>query len=95
MKITRTEAAHIAHLARLEFSEAELATFTEQLDSILSYFDKLKEVDTALVEPTSHVLKIRNVFREDAVTPSLGQEASLQNAPEQESGCFRVPKVID
>jgi aspartyl-tRNA(Asn)/glutamyl-tRNA(Gln) amidotransferase subunit C len=95
MKITRAEAAHIAHLARLEFSEAELAPFTEQLDSILSYFDKLREVDTASVEPTSHVLRVRNVFREDGVNASLGQESSLQNAPEQESGCFRVPKVID
>lgn len=95
MKITRVELAHIAHLARLEFSETELAAFTEQLDAILSYFDKLKEVDTTAVEPTSHVLRVRNVFREDAVTGSIGQEATLRNAPEQESGCFRVPKVID
>jgi aspartyl-tRNA(Asn)/glutamyl-tRNA(Gln) amidotransferase subunit C len=95
MKISRKEVTHIAHLARLEFSEAEIEAFTRQLDSILSYFDKLKEVDTTAVEPTTHVLGVRNVFREDAVTASIGQETSLQNAPEGESGCFRVPKVID
>ena len=95
MKITRQEVAHIAHLARLEFSGQELESFTGQLNDILGYFDKLTEVDTASVEPTSHAVKIVNVFREDQAVPSVPREAGLANAPEQEKGLFRVPKIIE
>jgi aspartyl-tRNA(Asn)/glutamyl-tRNA(Gln) amidotransferase subunit C len=95
MKITRQEVEHIAHLARLEFSGEEVESFTEQLNDILSYFDKLSEVDTDSVEPTSHAIRIANVFREDEVVESAPQEAGLANAPDQEKGLFRVPKIIE
>jgi aspartyl-tRNA(Asn)/glutamyl-tRNA(Gln) amidotransferase subunit C len=95
MKITREQVEHIAHLARLEFSEQELQAFTRQMDNILTYFDKLKEVDTTSVEPTSHAIKINNVFREDEVKNSIGHALSLKNAPEAEGNCFRVPKIIE
>ena len=95
MKITRDQVEHIAHLARLEFKEQEIEAFTKQLDNILTYFDKLQEVDTASVEPTSHAVRIMNVFREDAVKNSIPSEASLKNAPQEEGSCFRVPKIIE
>ena len=95
MKITRNQVEHIAHLARLEFGEKELEAFTRQMDNILSYFDKLKEVDTTSVEPTSHAIRVTNVFREDEVKNSIVLDLSLKNAPEQEGSCFRVPKIIE
>jgi aspartyl-tRNA(Asn)/glutamyl-tRNA(Gln) amidotransferase subunit C len=95
MKITLQQVKHIAELARLEFNEKELEAFTRQMDSILAYFDKLNEVDTTAIKPTSHAIMVRNVFREDEVVESIPTELSLENAPEKESGCFRVPKIIE
>jgi len=95
MKITLPQVEHIAELARLEFNQEELEAFTLQLDSILAYFDKLKELDTGTVEPTSHAIMVRNVFREDEVIESIPTKTCLENAPEKESGCFRVPKIIE
>ena len=95
MKIARQEVEHIAHLARLEFSGEEVESFTNQLNDILSYFDKLSEIDTASIEPTSHAIRIANIFREDKVAESALQEASLANAPDPEKGLFRVPKIIE
>jgi aspartyl-tRNA(Asn)/glutamyl-tRNA(Gln) amidotransferase subunit C len=85
---------HVALLSRLNFSPEELKQYTEQLNSILAYMDKLNELDTSNVEPTSHSLKMQNVFREDKVEKSLSREETLQNAPDQEDGCFKVPRVI-
>jgi len=95
MKITREQVEHIAHLARLEFSEKEIEAFTRQMDNILTYFDKLQEVDTTSVEPTSHAIKVKNIFRDDEVKKSIGSDLSLKNAPEKEGNCFRVPKIIE
>ncbi|MBN2469037.1 MAG: Asp-tRNA(Asn)/Glu-tRNA(Gln) amidotransferase subunit GatC [Deltaproteobacteria bacterium] len=95
MKITRKEVEHIAHLSRLEFNEEEIGAFTEQLNSILTYFDKLQEIDTTAVEPTSHAIVVTNVFREDEVVVPSPREANLANAPDQEGYCFRVPKIIE
>ncbi|MDY0187888.1 MAG: Aspartyl/glutamyl-tRNA(Asn/Gln) amidotransferase subunit C [Syntrophus sp. PtaU1.Bin005] len=95
MKITREEVAYVAHLARLEFSEAEEELFTGQLNDILLYMDKLNEVDTAGVEPLSHAISLSNAFREDRVQESLSQDLSLANAPDPRGEFFRVPKVIE
>ena len=95
MKITREEVAYVAHLARLEFSEAEEELFTGQLNDILLYMDKLNEVDTAGVEPLSHAISLSNAFREDRVQESLSQDLSLANAPDPRGELFRVPKVIE
>lgn len=94
MKITKEQVEYVAGLAQLELSEEEKETFTHQLDSILSYMDKLNELDTENIEPTSHVLPIHNVFREDEVKPSLPLEEALANAPDPKDGFFRVPRVI-
>jgi len=95
MKITIKEVEHVARLARLELTEAEKEQMRAQLDSILSYIEKLNELDTSAVEPTSHVLPMKNVFREDEVRPSLLQEEALANAPDRQDLFFRVPRILE
>ncbi len=95
MGITRKEVEYVAHLARLRLSEEEAEKFTSQLDQILSYFEKLQELDTSQVEPTSHPIPIVNAFREDEVKSSLDIEDALANAPEKEGNFFKVPKIIE
>ncbi len=94
MSISREEVLHVAHLARLEFSEEEVELFTTQLADILNYVAKLNELDTSQIEPTYHALQLSNVFRDDEVKPSYTVEEVLSNAPEKENGFFVVPKVI-
>jgi aspartyl-tRNA(Asn)/glutamyl-tRNA(Gln) amidotransferase subunit C len=95
MKITKREVEHVALLARLKFSEAEMERFTLQLNGILEYMEKLKELDTSEVEPTFHAVAQKNVYREDRVLPSIPQDLSLSNAPDGDRGFFRVPKIIE
>lgn len=93
--ITKEEVEYVARLARLKLSEEEKEKYTKQLGDILKYINKLNELDTEKVEPTSHVLRLSNVFREDKVRPSLKQEEILANAPQVESNHFKVKKVIE
>jgi aspartyl-tRNA(Asn)/glutamyl-tRNA(Gln) amidotransferase subunit C len=95
LKITKQEVEHVAHLARLEFQEQEKEKFTHQLNNILTYMDKLNEIDTAGVEPMTHATFMVNAFRDDEVRPSLDPAAALSNAPDESGSCFRVPKVIE
>ena len=95
MKITRVEVEHVARLARLELSEPELDTFTVQMDSILSYVEKLNALDTDGIVPTSHAVPMENAFRLDELTGSLGLEGALANAPRHAESFFMVPKVIE
>lgn len=95
MKITKEEVKHVANLARLALSEEEKEAFTTQLDKILEYADKVKELNTEFVSPTAHPLAIRNVFREDKVRPSLPVEDVLSNAPEREGNYFKVPRIVE
>jgi aspartyl-tRNA(Asn)/glutamyl-tRNA(Gln) amidotransferase subunit C len=95
MTITHKDVEHVAKLARLELSADEEQQFTEQLNAILSYADKLNELDTEHVDPTSHVLKLVNVMREDVTRPSLTIEQVMRNAPEEEDDQFRVPAVLE
>ncbi|HWR20630.1 MAG TPA: Asp-tRNA(Asn)/Glu-tRNA(Gln) amidotransferase subunit GatC [Verrucomicrobiae bacterium] len=95
MKITLKEVEHVARLARLELTTEEKERMRAQIDSILSYIDKLNELDTSAVEPTSHVLPMTNVFREDEVMPSLSQEEVLVNAPDRHELFFRVPRILE
>lgn len=95
MKITRQEVERVAKLARLELSEAEKEKFLHQLNDILGAMGKLNELDTENVEPTSHVLDIMNVFKEDEVKGSFALDEMLANAPEKERGLISVPKIIE
>ncbi|MEN6627565.1 MAG: Asp-tRNA(Asn)/Glu-tRNA(Gln) amidotransferase subunit GatC [Candidatus Sumerlaeia bacterium] len=94
MNFTREDVRKIAVLARLELSDAQVDAFAGQLGRILAHVDKLGELDTEGVEPTSHSLRLVNVLRDDVPRPSLPNEAALANAPEQEAGCFKVPPII-
>ncbi len=95
MKITKKEVEYVARLARLSLNEKEKEKMTAQLDSILQYVDTLSKLDTKNVEPTSHVLPLNNVWREDIAKPSTPQEEILANAPEQAEGFYKVKKVIE
>ena len=95
MQIDKKLVKHIANLARLELKPEEEEIFSEQLTKILTYVEKLNEIDTEKVEPTAHVLPINNVMRKDEETPSLPVEKVLGNAPDKAKDFFKVPKIID
>jgi aspartyl-tRNA(Asn)/glutamyl-tRNA(Gln) amidotransferase subunit C len=100
MKISREDVVRVAELAHLELTEAELETFRRQLDSILTYIDKLNELDTSSVEPMAHVLAgvttgENPALRDDVLKPcEMGKEV-LAGAPDPKPPYFRVPKVIE
>ncbi len=94
-RITRSEVEHVARLARLELTEEEKERMTAQLDSILGYIEKLNELDTSQVEPTTTVIPMVSAMREDQVRPSLKQDDALANAPDREGVFFRVPRIIE
>ena len=94
MKLSRKEVEHVAHLARLHLDEKELDMMTKQLDTILRYVDKLEELDTTGVEPTTHAFSISNAFRDDVVENSLSQEDSLKNCQVKNEETFVVPRII-
>ncbi len=89
------EIERVALLARIKLAEGEKELFSKQLGSILKYIDKLNELDTKDVEPTSHVLSIKNIFREDSTIPSLSKDKALMNAPDSTGDFYRVPKIIE
>lgn len=94
-KITRAEVEQVARLARLELTDDEQERMTAQLDAILGYIDKLNALDTSAVEPTTTVIPMVSVMREDTVRPSLTQADALENAPDREDVFFRVPRIIE
>jgi len=95
MPISIKEIEHIALLARLDLSKEEIEFFTHQLNSILEYVKKLKELNVEDINPTTHVLELQTPLRGDIVKESLSPEEALADAPAQERGHFRVPKVIE
>jgi aspartyl-tRNA(Asn)/glutamyl-tRNA(Gln) amidotransferase subunit C len=94
MKVDRSEVEHVATLARITLTEREKDLYTEQLSAILEFFDTLKGIDTTKVQPTSHVLEITNVVRNDDVQASLDIQDTLQNAPDAYGRFLSVPKIL-
>jgi len=92
--ITKKEVEYVAKLAKLEFSEGEKEEYTSQLNSILDYFKKLNELDTARIEPTAYVISMPNLLNEDVVKPSLSQDEVLSHAKYVKKGYFKVPKIM-
>ncbi len=86
---------HLARLARLSVSENEKILFSNQIDGILNYMNKLNELNTGDIEPTSHVILLSNVVREDLLKGSLEREDALLNAPDKTDKFYRVPKIIE
>ncbi|ANS75805.1 glutamyl-tRNA amidotransferase [Paenibacillus yonginensis] len=95
MSIQAKDVQHVAKLARLNLTNEEQEKFTEQLNAILQYAEKLNELDTENVPPTTHVLHLSNVMRDDVVQESLPAEKVFRNAPEEEDGQFKVPAVLE
>ena len=94
MAISVKEVEYLANLARIRLTPEELQRFPQELTEILSHVEKLKSADTAGVSPTSHVLKLANVFREDRPEAGLSTDSALANAPSREGPFFKVPRVI-
>ncbi len=94
MRIPIEEVEHIARLARLRLTKEEKERYSVQLGKIIEYVRQLNELDLARIPPTSHVVPLKNVLREDVVRESLPQEEALRNAPQKEKGYFKVPKVL-
>lgn len=94
MALTREEVLHVAELARLSLGPEEIEVFTRQLNDILTYIQKLQELDTRGIPPLAHVIPVFNAFREDEVKAGLARDLALDNAPAREEGNFVVPRVI-
>ena len=95
MQIDRKQVEYVAGLSRLNMTPEELDRLVEQLSDIVTYFDKLNELDTDDVEPLTNPSGLANVFRADVSRPSLPREQALANSPEQTRGQYRVPQVIE
>ena len=91
--ITKDDVRHVAKLARLELTEEETEKYSKQLGDILKYVEQMNEVDTTNVEPLSHVVDFNNVMREDEISYDCTKEQLMMNAPEEENGFFKVPKI--
>ncbi len=91
--ITIKDVEHVAKLARLELTEEEKEKFTKQLGDVLKHVEAMNEVDTSNVEPMAHAIDFVNVTREDKVFYEQTKEELMKNAPDEENGFFRVPKI--
>ena len=89
--IDRDQVLHVARLARLRLDDAEVETMTGELSKVLDHIEKISELDLEGVEPTSHVVELENVLREDVPRPSLPREKALEQAPDSDGSGFRVP----
>ncbi|WP_079478671.1 Asp-tRNA(Asn)/Glu-tRNA(Gln) amidotransferase subunit GatC [Halobacillus salinus] len=94
-RISKEEVKHVANLARLAVTEEEADTFTKQLDDIITYAEQLNELDTTGVEPTTHVLDLKNVMRKDEPKKWIEKEDAMKNAPDHQDGQFKVPSVLE
>lgn len=95
MSVKKEDVLHIAALAKLKFDESEIENFTSQFNEILSYIEKLNELNTENVKPLAHPFESQNVFREDELKQSVSTEDALKNSPSRTEEFFRVPKVIN
>jgi len=94
-RISKGEVVHVAKLARLKLADAEAESYQKELNAVLEHFETLQELDTESVEPMSHVLELRNVWREDKPNQTKKTDPLLANAPMEESGYFKVPKILE
>jgi aspartyl-tRNA(Asn)/glutamyl-tRNA(Gln) amidotransferase subunit C len=95
MKITEETVDHIAHLARLEFIGDKKQAIQQDMEMILTFMEKLNEVDTEAIEPLIFMNTEVNKLREDIAIETISQEEGLRNAPKKDSDYFRIPKVLD
>ncbi|TFB14259.1 Asp-tRNA(Asn)/Glu-tRNA(Gln) amidotransferase subunit GatC [Filobacillus milosensis] len=94
-KISKDQVKHVANLARLAITEEEAEKYSEQLSAIIGFSEQLNELDTSGVEPTTHVLDMKNVLRKDEPKEWISKEEALKNAPDKQNGQFKVPSILD
>ncbi len=94
MPLSIDEVEHVARLARLSLTAEEKERFADQLSSILDYVDELGSLPTDGVEPLTHILPVKNVFRDDIVRPGASRGEILANGPLVEDGLYKVPKIL-
>jgi aspartyl-tRNA(Asn)/glutamyl-tRNA(Gln) amidotransferase subunit C len=94
-RISVDQVKHVANFARLAITEEDAGLFTTQLDAIISFAEQLNEVDTENVKPTSHVLDMKNIMREDTPKKGLDNEDVVKNAPDHADGYIRVPSILE
>ena len=95
MSAAHFDVQYVAHLARIELTHDEEQKLGAQLDAILGYIEKLKELDVSTVKPTAHAVPMVNVTRPDEARPGLSNEEALRNAPARAGGLFVVPKIVE
>ena len=95
MNLTKDEVRHVAELAKLQLSEAEIDEYAGQLGQILTYAQQIQSVDTSAVPPTPQVLPLSNVLADDTSLDSLSNQQAVDNAPDADDGYFRVIAVFD
>jgi aspartyl-tRNA(Asn)/glutamyl-tRNA(Gln) amidotransferase subunit C len=86
---------YVANLAKIELTENEIEKFQSQLNQIVGYVEKIRELDLDGVEPSTRMRSLNNVYRKDEVRPSLAHEKAMANAPEELNGLFKVPKIME
>ncbi len=94
-QLTLQQVEHVALLARLELTHDEKLKLTDELNVILEHFERLQELDTMGVEPTSHAIPMQNILRADEVRPSLPRDVILSEAPDAREGYFVVPRIVE
>ncbi len=91
----KIDVAYVAYLARLRLSDEEVALFQGQLEDIVSYVEKVRELDVSQVEPTAHGIPVENVFRKDEARESLPPGTAIKNAPASRDAQSLVPKIVE
>jgi aspartyl-tRNA(Asn)/glutamyl-tRNA(Gln) amidotransferase subunit C len=94
-QITPDDVRYVARLARIDLTDTEVSRLQGDLSQILTYIEQLQAVPTDQVEPTSHILPLKNVLREDVVRPCLSADAVVQHAPVRQGAYVKVPKVVE
>jgi aspartyl-tRNA(Asn)/glutamyl-tRNA(Gln) amidotransferase subunit C len=94
MSLSEHDVRHVAMLARLALTDAEVEAMRDDLNSILGHIDEIQRLDLANVAPMAHAIAVTNVTRDDAVVPPLSQEAAVSNAPQSEGGAFVIPQIV-
>ncbi|MBS4209573.1 Asp-tRNA(Asn)/Glu-tRNA(Gln) amidotransferase subunit GatC [Bacillus sp. FJAT-50079] len=93
--ISKEQVLHVANLARLEINDGEAEKFTKELAQMIEMAETLNQLDTANIEPTTHVFNQKNVMREDVVTEGLPIEQVMKNVPDHQDGLIKVPTIIE
>lgn len=95
MSVSKEELYHLAKLSKLEIKEEKIDEITQKISDIVDFANALAGVNVDGVNPTAHILDIKNVLRKDEVEESFSREEILKNAPETQGGCISVPKVVE